>query len=603
LELILSTESPAPLSVAPADRPSRLQIARLILAVVLTPAALIYSWGRVLVLGMFVGRPESLYVFELVAGLVVVMLLTAGLSARLNSPWIDRLVTAGIPALWVGACAAMIWLHVGDLVPKLVVGSLFISATLWVVWAAWMFYRPWSWLVRLGVLTVLIPFAIVLPLAMRVDGLTGEASVNFAWRTTPIADPGADLPTTIVARSSGPETDLTPTPDDYPQFLGPQRTGVIAESTLSPDWTSAPPREKWRKAIGAGWGSFAVVREFAITQEQRGGDECVVCYRISDGNIAWLHSDQARFDAPMGGPGPRATPTITDGRVYTVGGTGILNCLDGATGRPHWSANILDDNSGRPISHGVCGSPLVAGDAVIVAPTGNKQVCLAAYDQESGKRLWQGGAHVASYGSPALVDLAGSKQVLLVTDDGIEGCDLATGHSLWSFTWTNGVRVNCSQPIVVDAPAGRVLFCTGYNTGSVLLEISSPAGNTCAVKALWKNSQSMKTKFTTAVLHKGYAYGLDEGILACLDPATGKQKWKAGRYQHGQILLAGDLLIVQTERGDVVLVQPDPLKLIELGTIPALSSKTWNNPALAGRILLVRNDQEAACYELPTRRG
>jgi outer membrane protein assembly factor BamB len=574
----------------------------LILAVILTPAALIYSWGRVLVFGMLASRPEAFYVFELFVGIIAVILLTAGLSRRLHSPRLDRIVIAGIPTLWVGACSVMIWLRVGNLVPKVVVGPLFISATLWVVWLAWMFYRPWSWMIRLGILAILIPCAVAFPLVMRVGGLTGEANVNFAWRSTPVTDHGAELPNTTVAPSAGADIDLAETtPADYPQFLGPHRTGAIANSTLSPDWIETPPREKWRKPVGAGWGSFAVVGGYAITQEQRGDEECVTCYHVSDGSVVWLHGDKARFDSQMGGPGPRATPTIADGQVYSIGGTGILNCLDGSSGQPRWSVNILEDNAGKPIAHGVCGSPLVTNDIVIVAPTGNEKVCLGAYDRQTGKRVWQGGAHQASYGSPALVELAGSKQVLLVTDDGIEGSDFATGTSLWSYTWTNAVRVNCSQPIVVDAEAGKILFCTGYNTGSVLLEISPPAGGSCSVKEVWKNPLAMKTKFTTAVMHQGHVYGLDDGILACLDLTTGKQIWKAGRYQHGQVLLAGSLLIVQTERGDVVLVQPDPHRLIELARIPALSSKTWNNPALAGRMLLVRNDQEAVCYELPVR--
>jgi outer membrane protein assembly factor BamB len=361
---------------------------------------------------------------------------------------------------------------------------------------------------------------------------------------------------------------------------------------LSPDWKTSPPREVWRKPIGAGWGSFAIVGEFAVTQEQRGTEECVVCYRVSDGSVVWLYADPARFNSAMGGPGPRATPTIVDGVVYTVGGTGILNCLAGDTGSLLWSVNILKDNSGGPTDHGVSGSPLVAGECVIVAPTGNEKASLAAYERRTGKRVWQGGRHRASYGSPALADIAGSRQVLLVTADGIGGSDFETGKPLWSYTWTNtDIHVNCSQPVVVDAAAGKVLFCTGYGIGSVLLRVGPDE--------IWKSPGKMKTKFTTAVIHEGYVYGLDDGILACLDLATGKQMWKAGRYQHGQILLAGNLVIVQTENGEVVLVEPDPKRLTELGTIPALSGKTWNTPALAGRILLVRNDQEAACYELP----
>ncbi|MGE5192041.1 MAG: PQQ-binding-like beta-propeller repeat protein [Deltaproteobacteria bacterium] len=579
-----------------------LDLVRLILALILTPAVLIYAWGRVLIFGMFRTWPETIYVGALVFGIAAVILLTAGLSARLRSPGLDRWVIAGVPTLWIGVCAFIVWLRIGDFIPRQIVGFLFILATLWVMWSAWMFYRPWSWGLRIGVLLALIPFAVAFPMILRVEGLTGEANVNFAWRNAPIVDHGADLPAAQAESATGIICDLNATtPHDTPQFLGPQRTGVFSDAGLTPDWNGTPPREVWRQPVGAGLGSFAVVGDFAVTQEQRGEKECVVCYRLSDGKLMWLHSDEARFDSSMGGTGPRGTPAIADGTVYTVGGTGILNCLRGDNGEQIWSVDILKDNGGRPIAHGVCGSPLVAGEWVIVAPTGAEGVCLAAYNRQTGKRVWRGGRHEASYGSPTVVELAGVRQVLIATSDGIEGSDFQTGKPLWNYMWTPETHVNCSQPIVVDAAAGKVLFCTGYNTGSVLLKVSAPAGGSCGVAELWKSPQKMRTKFTTAIMHRSFAYGLDDGILACLDVATGKQVWKGGRYQHGQLLLAGDLLIVQAENGEVVLVQPDPTKLIELARIPALSSKTWNNPALAGRFLLVRNDQEAVCFELPVR--
>ncbi len=175
----------------------------------------------------------------------------------------------------------------------------------------------------------------------------------------------------------------------------------------------------------------------------------------------------------MGGIGPRATPTIADGRVYTVGGTGILNCLEGSTGKAVWTVNILDDNGGQSIAHGVSGSPLVTGDWVIVSPTGVKDASLAAYHRASGRRVWRGGGLPTSYGSPALADLAGSKQVLITNVEGIGGSDLLTGKPLWNYTWTGDTHVNCSQPLVVDAQAGRVLFCTGYEQGSILFDVAA----------------------------------------------------------------------------------------------------------------------------------
>jgi outer membrane protein assembly factor BamB len=552
-------------------------------------------------MGIIMGRPEWGYLARVLAGIGLVMALTAGLSSRFNSPRLDRFVLRGVPAIWILIVGAAIWAYTGRQPPKLLIVPAFVLASLWVPLSAWMFYRPWSPKSRIGVLVVCGLMTAAFVFAFRVDGIAGEFQVNFILRNAPVVDHGADLPKEITS-SAEARPDLTKTtPADYPQFLGPNRTGVIGCPPLSEDWTKPPPREVWRIPIGAGWSAFAIVGDYAITQEQRGEDECVVCYRLSDGAAQWVHSDKARFESTMGGIGPRATPTIAERHVYTVGGTGIMNCLEGSTGRPIWTVNILEDNGGLSIGHGVCGSPLIVGDWVIVSPTGSNKGCLAAYERKNGKRVWQGGRLQASYGSPALAELAGTKQVLITNGEGIEGSDLQTGKPLWNYTWTGPTHVNCSQPLIIDGQAGRVLFCTGYDQGSILFDVVPAGAGAFGVKPIWMSHGKMKTKFTTAVLYEGFAYGLDDGILACLEVKTGKQVWKGGRYQHGQILLAEDLIIVQGEEGEVVLVKPDPRKLIELSKIKALSAKTWNNPALAGRMLLVRNDREAVCYELPLR--
>jgi outer membrane protein assembly factor BamB len=578
-----------------------LSVTRLIFSAVITLAGLFYPWGRSLIMGMIQGRPELRFVALVLAGIGLVMALTAGLSSRFNSPRLDRFVHYGIPAVWILIVGYAIWAHTGRQFPKLVIVPAFVLASLWVPWSAWMFYRQWPWTWRIAGLITCGLMTAGFVLLFRVDGVAGEFQVDFALRNAPIIDHGAQLPTALSSATEDRPDLMRTTPDDYPQYMGPSRTSVIAGPQLSQDWTTTPPREVWRIPVGAGWSAFAVVGDFAVTQEQRGEHECVVCYRLSDGTPQWLHDDTARFESAMGGVGPRATPTIADGRVYTVGGTGIFNCLDGSTGQPVWTVNILEDNAGQSIGHGVCGSPLVTGDWVIVSPTGINNACLAAYHRADGKRVWLGGRLQTSYGSPALAELAGSRQVLITNSEGIEGNDLRTGKPLWNYTWTGNTHVNCSQPVIVDGKAGRVLFCTGYEQGSILFDVVGAGTGSFSVNPIWMSRGKMKTKFTTAVLQNGFAYGLDDGILACLDIQTGKQIWKGGRYQHGQILLAGDLLIVQAETGEVFLVKPDPKKLIELGKIPALSAKTWNNPALAGRMLLVRNDREAVCYELPLR--
>lgn len=572
--------------IAPVRRGAMLQ---LIAALVLTFAILPYAWGRTVVFWMLVGAPDWLYLVFLLLSLMAIMAVTRNLSTALDRPWLDRWLLWGVGGGWVAFNVIMVALKAGPLLAWWLVALTFVPATLWVVWLAWMFYRPLSWQRRAGVLAGLLVLG-VFGLAIKAEGLTGDANVNFAWRW------GKRQEKPLETGAGG--ADLTRISDnDFAQYLGPQRLAVVPQARLARDWNQRPPKLIWRRSVGAGWSSFVIVGDYALTQEQHGDQECTICYRLADGSIAWAHSDPIRYDKSLGGPGPRATPTVHAGRVYALGATGLLNCLDGATGQSIWSVNILFDNVGVNIPHGVCSSPLVIDDLVIVCPTGRDDISLAAYETYSGKRVWQAGRQCASYGSPLVAELGGVQQLLIHAGEGVAGYDHRSGRQLWSFPWTNAEKINCTQPIPNAGGPGRVFAGTGYNKGSTLLQVER-SGSEWSCKQLWKNNL-MKLKYTTAVLHEGHLYGLDDGILECLDVETGKKKWKEGRYGHGQLLLAGGLLLIQAESGEVVLVEPSPEELRELGRIAALGGKTWNNPALAGKYLLVRNDHEAACYELP----
>lgn len=583
---------------APSPTVNRWDWLRLTIAVAMTLGVLIYAWGRSIIVAMMVGRPEPRYAALLALSIAIVPLLTRGLGRRIEPHRFGRYVLPGVFGLWIAVNFILIWVATGTQLPGWITALLWTPGTLWVLWIAWMFYRPWSNVFRCGVLMALVPLAAIFPRVTKIDGMTGDARPNFTWRrsTTLPAQPAVASPT---GGTPSIAIELAPTPHDFPQFLGPNRNGVITSGLrLSDDWKNNPPRLMWKKPVGAGWSSFAIVGDYAITQEQRGENECVVCYRVADGDEMWVHSQRAFFDSAMGGSGPRATPTIVDGRVYTVGATGLFDCLDGGTGKPVWSVDILKDNGGRPIEHGVCGSPLVFEDRVIVCPTGNQSAMLAAYDRETGKRLWRSGKFAASYGSPLLVELGGVRQIVLLGSIGAASHDPATGEFLWSFPFTTEYNQNTSQPVLVDGAAGWILLSAGYNVGSTLIEARRGSDGKWSANKIW-NNREMKTKFTSALVKDGMAYGLDEGILECIDAETGRRQWKGGRYQHGQVLLVDDLLIVQMEDGGVALVRADAKKFTELAIIPALSGKTWNNPALAGRYLLVRNDHEAACFELP----
>ncbi len=387
-------------------------------------------------------------------------------------------------------------------------------------------------------------------------------------------------------------------PDDSPGYRGRDRDGAMKGPPLARVWRT-PPRQVWRHACGGGYAGFAVAGNAVITIEQRAGQEAVACYDTGNGLERWVFNYPARFSEAMGGDGPRATPTVADGEVYALGATGHLACLDAATGKVKWQTEILD---GEPnIQWGMSGSPLVYDNLVVVNPGRQsdqaKDHALVAYDRATGKPAWSAGNTRAGYSSPQLATLAGRRQVLIFDSTGIGGYDAATGKELWRFDdWKTNQGINVAQPIVLDGD--RVFISSAYGMGCTMLQVAENG----SVKQLWKNTK-MRCRFTTPVAYQGYLYGLDEGILVCLDAADGNRKWRGSRYDHGQLLLAGDLLVILAEDGDLALAEATPATARELGRFPALSGKTWDTPTLAGGKAYVRNDHEMACYDLAAPAG
>ena len=484
------------------------------------------------------------------------------------------------------------------------------------VW--WFFFSRLSLIARC-VGAAVPPLLFLLFMAfVRVEGFTGEMLPILSWRGTPTREDQAEQfrnsqprPAEQVAAAGVTTAEASPplvaTAADWPAFRR-DLMGVAAGPELRTDWETQPPRLAWKHPVGLGWSSFAVVGNLAFTQEQRRGDEAVVAYDFHSGVERWAHTDPARFTEAMGGDGPRATPTFYDGRLYTLGATGWLNALDPSTGHRLWSVNILEDSGAKNIEWGMSGSPLVYDDVVVVNPGGPNGQAIVAYDRHTGKRVWADGSDQASYAAPELVELGGQRQLLIFDGTGLSGHDPADGKQLWEFPWTTAPKVNAMQPI----PTGpdTVFVGNGYSVGSVLLKIKSDsaefesgnphsektAGTGWSAEPVWQTRQ-FRLKFNCPVYRDGYFYGLDEGILTCLNAETGKREWKGGRYGFGQIVLVGRQLLIQAETGEVVLASADPAGHKELARFQALEGKTWNHPVLCRGRLLVRNGAEAACYE------
>ena len=383
-------------------------------------------------------------------------------------------------------------------------------------------------------------------------------------------------------------------PTYWTDFRGPRRDALYRERPLLATWPAKGLTPLWKQPAGAGYASFAAAQGRAFTIEQRGHEEVVAAYDVSTGRELWTHGWSALFRESMGGDGPRATPTWSDGRVYALGAMGELRCLDDATGRLVWRTNILDDNGARNLMWGMAGAPLIVDDAVIVAPGGPNGHSVAAYDRRKGTRLWSSQNEKAGYSSPMLVTLAGREQILLFTGVGLLSVTPDRGERLWFHPWRTNADINAAQPLVISE--NRVFISSGYDVGGAVLEIV-PDGTGYAVREVWRNNR-MKNRFAGSVLHDGFIYGLDESIMACLDAATGELKWKGGRYGYGQLVLAGDRIIVLTERGDLVLLAANHDRHEELASFTAVEGKTWNMPAIVDGVLLVRNVREMAAFDL-----
>ncbi|HEY7697762.1 MAG TPA: PQQ-binding-like beta-propeller repeat protein, partial [Vicinamibacteria bacterium] len=259
-----------------------------------------------------------------------------------------------------------------------------------------------------------------------------------------------------------------------------------------------------------------------------------------------------------------------------------------------WERNILEDAGADNLQWGMSASPLIVDERVVVLPGGSNGSSVVAYDKRTGETLFRSLDDVQAYTSPMLVTLSGERQVLVVSASRATGIGVDDGNLLWDYPWVTNQGINVAQPLVLDE--NRVFLSAGYGHGAAVLEVTQDESGFRA-RPVWSNTR-MKNKFTSSVLYQGYIYGLDEAILACLDAATGDLKWKGGRYGYGQLLLASGHLIVLTERGELVLVRATPEKHEELATFPAIEGKTWNHPAIADGVLLVRNANEMAAFRL-----
>ncbi len=426
--------------------------------------------------------------------------------------------------------------------------------------------------------------------AMAQSTVNGQAPVGVA--TQQPAAPGQ--PGSAPAAGTSSQTASAHASRNYwTSFRGPNRDGRYDEMAVLTQWPAQGLSPLWKQPAGLGYASFTIADGRAYTIEQRRRQEVVAAYDINTGRELWLQGWNAEYTDSTG-DGPRTTPTWDDGRLYALGATGELRCLDAKTGAVDWGKNILSDNQAENLPWAMAASPLIVDDKVIVLPGGSGGKSVVAYNKLTGAPVWKSQNDRQGYVSPMLVTLAGRRQILVVSAGRVFGLAPENGALLWSQSWDTDMGINVSQPIMVDK--NRFFISSGYGKGASLVEVTG-GGNSFTARSVWENI-NMKNKFNSSVLHDGYVYGLDEGILTCLDVNTGERKWKGGRYGYGQVILASGHLIVMSDKGELALVKASPAEYSEVARFSALQGQTWNYPAIAGGRLFVRNANEMAAYKI-----
>ncbi|HYP05254.1 MAG TPA: PQQ-binding-like beta-propeller repeat protein [Bryobacteraceae bacterium] len=578
----------------------------------------------VLCLARFVLPPAApdLAMFGIIGGVVCALAILLWWLFFSRAPWSERIgaVIFIVVAIWATTLLADVSMRTGMrgmLLP--IFGAPLVTLALV---AAVVATRRSSATFRRAAVAIAILLVCAGLAMLRTEGIKGSGSeLAWRWTKTPeerlLAEPAiAALPpaatpvTTATAApiavasekaqppaSSPPQTELVTA--EWPGFRGPQRDSVVRGLRINTDWSAAPPTELWRRPIGPGWSSFAVAGDLLYTQEQRGNDEIVACYKVSTGEPVWSHRDPVRFWESNAGAGPRSTPTLNGSRVFALGATGILNALDSATGRRLWSRNIAADTDKAVPEWGFASSPLVIDNVVVVAAAS----AMAGYDADTGKPRWQVKGERGSYSSPHQVTVDGVVQVVMLSGAGAVAVDPATGAELWKHPWEPGGSTIVQPAVMVggDILINGISGTGGHGIRRIAAARSAAGGwNT---QERWTSS-GLKPYFNDFVVHKGHAYGFDGNILSCIDLEDGKRKWKGGRYGNGQLVLLADqdVLLVLSEDGELALVSATTGGYQEIAKRPALNAKTWNHPVVVRGTLLVRNGEEMAAFKLAALR-
>jgi outer membrane protein assembly factor BamB len=404
------------------------------------------------------------------------------------------------------------------------------------------------------------------------------------------------------ATLAAPE-DFQPRAFDWPGWQGAQRDGVSHETGLLPTWPREGPRLVW-KAINLGGGysapSIAAGRVFGMSYRQEGGadDEVVWALDEQTGKELW-HTTIAAANHKIGyGEGPRCTPTVDGERLYALGVSGDLVCLEVATGKEIWRHNLVKEFDGRIPSWGYSESPLVDGARVIATP-GRKKATLVAFDKMSGQTIWMSPVPQgdnAQYASAIIAEVQGQRQYVQFLSGGVVGVAADDGAFLWRYNRPANSTANISTPIFRD---GNVFAASAYGKGGGLVRLMRDGTVTRASEVYF--TPEMENHHGGMVVVDGYLYGANGGELACLEFSTGKVQWQSRTPGKGSILYADGRLYYRNERGRIFLLEANPHQYIEHGRFvqPDRSqNNAWAHPVIANGKLYIADQDVLLCYDV-----
>ena len=382
--------------------------------------------------------------------------------------------------------------------------------------------------------------------------------------------------------------------NDWPQWRGPNRDGVSKETGLLKQWPTNGPPLVWKASgAGGGYSSLAVAGGRLFTMGLRGNREYVIAFDVATGKEVWATPNGSAFRNDRG-DGPRGTPTIDGDRLYALGGSGDLSCLDRATGREIWTMNVLKKFGGSNIQWGISESPLVIGDKVLVN-AGGPGASIVALNKKDGSLIWKSQSDTAGYSSAISVDAAGATEVIFFTSKRAVGLDLRDGRLLWEYTRPANDVANVATPV---ARGNRVFISSDYGTGGGLVEIQSNGKDVTAHEVYF--TKEMKNHHSSTVLVGDYLYGFSSSILTAMRFDTGEIAWRDRSVGKGSLVYADGRLYCLSENGVVGLVEATPAGYHETGRfqIPQGSLPTWTHPVVAGGRLYLRDQDTIFAFDV-----